>query len=55
MGNSDKDLETLIGKLANDALNGTVEEEKKMFEQFPTEKDVINLMDQVTPMDKFYE
>lgn len=55
IGNSDKDLETFIGKLANESVHGTVEEEKKMFEQFPTEKDVINLMDQVTPMDKFYE
>ncbi len=55
MGNTDKDLETFIGKLANESINGTVEEEKKMFQQFPTEKDVINLMDQVTPMDQFYE
>lgn len=55
MGNTDKDLETLVGKLANEALNGTVEEEKKMFQQFPTEKDVLNLMDQVTPLDQFYE
>ncbi|HNX25422.1 MAG TPA: hypothetical protein PKG60_15350 [Spirochaetota bacterium] len=55
MGNSDKDLETFIGKLANESVHGTVEEEKKMFQQFPTEKDVLNLMDQVTPMDQFYE
>lgn len=55
MGNSDKDIETLIGKLANQSLNGTVEEEKKMFQQFPTEKDVMDLMEQVTPPDIFYE
>lgn len=55
MGNTDKDLETFIGKLANESVNGTVEEEKKMFQQFPTEKDVLNLMDQITPPDVFYE
>ncbi len=54
-GNTDKDLETMIGKLANEAVHGTVEEEKKMFQQFPTEKDVIDLMDQITPLDKIYE
>ncbi len=54
-GNTDKDLETFIGKLANEAVTGTVEEEKKMFQQFPTEKDVMDLMDQVTPPDNFYE
>lgn len=55
MGNTDKDIETFIGKLVNEAVHGTVEQEKKMFEQFPSEKDVLNLMDQITPMDKFYE
>jgi len=55
LGNTDKDIETFIGKLANESANGTVEEEKKMFEQFPAEKDVLNLMDQITPLDKFYE
>ncbi len=55
INNTDKDLETFIGKLANEALNGTVEEEKKMFQQFPSEKDVMDLMDQVTPPDRFYE
>jgi hypothetical protein len=54
-GNTDKDIETLIGKLVNESVYGTVEEEKKMFQQFPKEKEVIDLMDQVTPMDKFYE
>jgi len=55
MGNTDKDLETLIGKLVNQSVNGTTEEETKMLQQFPSEKDVLNLMDQVTPPDKFYE
>jgi len=54
-GNTDKDIETFIGKLSNESVTGTVEEEKMMFQQFPSEKDVINLMDQVTPIDKFYE
>ena len=54
-GNTDKDIETMIGKLTYESLNGTVDEEKKMFQEFPTEKEVINLMEQITPMDKFYE
>lgn len=54
-GNTDKDIETLIGKLANEAQHGTVEEEKKMFQQFPTEKDILNMMDNVTPAEKIYE
>ena len=55
VGNTDKDIETLIGKLVNEAIHGTVEEEKKMFQEFPQEKDIIELMDQITPKDKFYE
>ncbi len=55
MGNTDKDLETLIGKLVNEAVHGTVEEEKKMFQKFPTEKEIIDMMDQITPKDSFYE
>lgn len=54
-GNTDKDLETLIGKLANEAQHGTVEEEKKMFQKFPTEKNILDMMDQVTPTEKIYE
>jgi len=54
-GNTDKDIETLIGKLVNEAQHGTVEEEKKMFQQFPTEKNIIDMMDQVTPEEKIYE
>lgn len=55
LGNSDKDIETLIGKLVNESVLGTVEEEKKMLQQFPTEKSIMDMMDQVTPPDKFYE
>jgi len=54
-GNTDKDIETLIGKLVNEAENGTVEEEKKMFQEFPKEKDIHEMMEQMTPLDKFYE
>ncbi len=55
MHNSDKIVENFIGKLANESAYGTIEEETKMLQQFPSEKDVLNLMDQVTPTDKFYE
>jgi len=54
-GNTDKDIETMIGKLVNEAENGTVEEEKKMFQEFPKEKDIHEMMEQMTPLDKFYE
>jgi len=53
--NSDKDIETQIGKLANDSVNGSTEEEQKTLQQFPSEKEVMNLMDQITPADKYYE
>lgn len=54
-GNTDKDIETMIGKLVNESENGTVEEEKKMFQEFPKEEDVHKMMEQITPLDKFYE
>jgi hypothetical protein len=54
-GNTDKDIETLIGKLVNESENGTVEEEKKMFQNFPKEEDISKMMEYITPMDNFYE
>lgn len=54
-GNTDKDIETLIGKLVNEAENGTVEEEKKMFQEFPQEGDILRMIEDITPLDKFYE
>ena len=54
-GNTDKDIETMIGKLVNEAENGTVEEEKKMFQEFPKEEDIHKMMEQITPIDNFYE
>jgi len=54
-GNTDKDIETLIGKLVNEAENGTVEEEKKMFQEFPQEGDILKMIEDITPMDRFYE
>lgn len=54
-GNTDKDIETLIGKLVNESENGTVEEEKKMFQEFPQEGDILRMIEDITPLDKFYE
>jgi len=54
-GNTDKDIETLIGKLVNEAENGTVEEEKKMFQEFPQEGDILKMIEDITPLDRFYE
>lgn len=54
-GNTDKDIETMIGKLVNESENGTVEEEKKMFQEFPREEDIHKMMEQITPFDNFYE
>jgi hypothetical protein len=54
-GNTDKDIETFIGKLVNESENGTVEEEKKMFQEFPPEQDVKKLMENLTPLDKYYD
>ena len=53
-GNTDKDIETLIGKLVNECENGTVEEEKQMFKEFPQEQEVKKLMENLTPLDKYY-
>lgn len=50
-GNTDKDIETLIGKLANEAANGTVEEEKEIIQTFPKEKDIADLIKFITPME----
>lgn len=54
-GNTDKDIETLIGKLVNESENGTVEEEKKMFQEFPQEGDILKMIEDITPLDRFYE
>lgn len=54
-GNTDKDIETLIGKLVNEAENGTVEEEKKMFQEFPQEGDILRMIEDITPLDRFYD
>ncbi len=54
-GNTDKDIETMIGKLTHESKNGTTEEEKKMFNEFPKEKEIIEMMEQIIPHDNFYE
>jgi hypothetical protein len=47
--NTDKDIETLIGKLANEAVYGGTDEEKEMTETFPKEKDIDDLVKWLTP------
>jgi len=49
--NTDKDIETLIGKLANEAVYGNVEDEKQMIETFPKEKVIDDLIKWLTPKD----
>jgi hypothetical protein len=49
--NTDKDTETLIGKLANEAVSGSVEDEKEMIETFPKERDIDALIKWLTPKD----
>lgn len=49
--NTDKDIETLIGKLANEVVFGNVEEEKDMIETFPKEKDINDMIKWITPKD----
>lgn len=48
--NTDKDIETIIGKLANETISGSVEDEKNIIESFPKEKDISDLIKQVTPL-----
>lgn len=55
IGNTDKELEALIGKLVYDSMYGSSDEEQKIKKELPSDKDVINLIEQVTPLDKFYE
>jgi hypothetical protein len=50
--NTDKDIETLIGKLANDAVYGSAEDEKVMIETFPKEKDIDELIKWLTPKEQ---
>jgi hypothetical protein len=51
--NTDKDIETLIGKLCNEAQYGTVEEEKEIIQTFPKEKDIADLIKFLTPPEPF--
>ena len=54
-GNTDKEIETLIGKLVNESVNGTVEEERKTFQNFPKEEEIQRMIEEITPMDRFFE
>jgi hypothetical protein len=49
--NTDKGIETLIGKLANEVVFGNVEDEKDMIETFPKEKDINDMIKRLTPKD----
>jgi hypothetical protein len=49
--NTDKDIETLVGKLANEAVYGSVEDEKEMIETFPKERIIDDLIKWLTPKD----
>lgn len=51
LNNTDKDIETLIGKLVNEAMYGSVDDEKTMIETFPKEKDISDLIKWLTPKD----
>ena len=51
--NTDKDIETLIGKLANEAVFGSVEDEKEMVETFPKDKDISDLIKWLTPKEQY--
>jgi len=44
----------ICGKLEME-INDLAEEEKKIFQEFPAEKEVIKLMEQIIPRDNFYE
>jgi len=54
-GNTNKDIEALIGDLVKESVHGTADMEKKILQQFPTEKETTDLMKQLVPPDKFYE
>jgi hypothetical protein len=52
--NRDKDIETIIGKLANESVYGNVDEEKSVIKGFPRERDIKDMIEWITPMDRFY-
>jgi hypothetical protein len=54
-GNTDKDIEAMIGKLTNEAIFGTADEEKNTMKIFPKQKDVIDMIETITPMDRYYQ
>lgn len=49
--NTDKDIETLIGKLANEVVFGNVDDEKDMIQTFPKERDIEAMIKWITPKD----
>ncbi|MBN1498998.1 MAG: hypothetical protein JW982_02495 [Spirochaetes bacterium] len=53
--NTDKEIESMIGKLANESIFGTVDEEKDTMESFPKQNEIIDLIETITPMDNYYQ
>lgn len=52
--NTNKDIEQLIGKLAEQAIKGTKAEEKNIIENFPNKKEISDLIDFIVPDQKIY-
>lgn len=53
--NKTKEIETLIGKLTNEAYFGTSEEERTILESFPKEQDIVDMIEDIVPDEKFYK
>jgi hypothetical protein len=53
--NKTKEIEALVGKLANEAFFGTSEEEKTILESFPKEKEIVDMIEDIVPDEKFYK
>jgi hypothetical protein len=51
--NSEKDIETLIGKLAYESLYGSVEEERDIIKSFPKQDEVVDFIQKLVPDEKF--
>lgn len=49
--NTDKEIENLIGKLSNEAVFGSVEDEKSTIESFPKTKELDDLVKSLIPLD----
>ncbi|TFH41706.1 MAG: hypothetical protein E4G96_04975 [Chrysiogenales bacterium] len=52
--NQEKEIETIIGKLANESVHGSVDEEKMLIQTFPKERDINDMIEWLAPMDKYF-